>query len=204
MAVGVKVTLMVQLESAASEALQLLVWLNSLALVPVMLIKSIARTAFPVLLSVIGCEALVVPTVCELKLRFVGESETTGACPTPVSGTTCGLPAASSAMVSVSFAVPGADGVKMTLIVQNSVAVSGVGATGQLLVCEKPLASIMLVIKRLSVPELVSVTGIGELGTPTIWPPKFTFGGEREAVGKGIASLATKAFEEPSQELQND
>jgi len=130
-----------------------------------------ASAAFPVLLSVIGCEALVVPTVWELKVRLVGESNTTGALgstPTPVSGTICGLPAASSVMMSVSFAVPGDEGVKVMLIVQDSVAVSSVGATGQLLDSEKPLASTRLVIRRLSVPEFVRVTATGELGTPTV------------------------------------
>src|SRR5208282_2838982 len=80
LAVGVNVTLMVQLESASSEAPQLLVWLNSVALVPMILIELMVRRAFPVLLSVTGSDA-VVPTVCETKFRLVGFSVTTG---TPV------------------------------------------------------------------------------------------------------------------------
>src|SRR5271167_5131219 len=112
---------MVQLALTASEEPQLLVCPNSLAFAPTNPIEVIVRAAFPVLLSVTALAALVVPRSCgALKFRFTGATVANGpgGCPTPVSGTVCGLPAASSVMISVSFAVPGPGGVKVILMVQ--------------------------------------------------------------------------------------
>ena len=92
LAVGVKVTLMVQLESGASEAPQLFVCANSLAFAPASPIEAIVNVALPLLVSVTGREALV-PTSCgrvlEPKVAGEGESVTAGrpACPTPLRGT---------------------------------------------------------------------------------------------------------------------
>ena len=52
LAVGVKVTLMVQLPPAATELRQVLVWAKSPALVPVTATLEMFKAAFPVLLRV--------------------------------------------------------------------------------------------------------------------------------------------------------
>src|SRR5438093_6561 len=72
-AVGVKVTLMVQLDPAATELPQLLVWANSPLFPPVKLIAVIPNGAVPVFESVTAWGLLVVPTVCELKFRELGD-----------------------------------------------------------------------------------------------------------------------------------
>jgi hypothetical protein len=59
-AVGVKVTLMVQLAPAATDVPQVLLWAKSPALVPVIEMPLIVRAALPVLLRVTPCAALVV------------------------------------------------------------------------------------------------------------------------------------------------
>lgn len=61
-AVGVKVTLMVQLPLAATELPQVFVCAKSPGLAPVNVMLLIARAVFPVLFSVTACAALVVPT----------------------------------------------------------------------------------------------------------------------------------------------
>jgi hypothetical protein len=61
-AVGVNVTLMVQLELAASDVPQLFDWAKSPLLVPVMAMLEMLRLAVPVLDSVTGCGELVAPT----------------------------------------------------------------------------------------------------------------------------------------------
>ena len=58
---GVKVTLMVQLAPAATEAPQVLLWAKSVVFVSKMLVM--VNVALPVLVSVIVCGALVTPTV---------------------------------------------------------------------------------------------------------------------------------------------
>src|ERR1700690_4041122 len=119
--VGVNVTGIVQLALGASDSPQVFVWLNSSASGPVIAMEPISRTAFPVLVSVTGCEILD-PIACPLKLRLEGESETAGApdvpVPTPVRGTVCGVPAALSAKLTAAVAVPVAVGEKVTLMVQ--------------------------------------------------------------------------------------
>jgi hypothetical protein len=83
-AVGVKVTLIVQLAPAATLAPQVLVWAKS----PLAATLEMFRAALPVLVSVTVCGALVVPTFVPVNVRVVGARLTTGAsCPVPVSGT---------------------------------------------------------------------------------------------------------------------
>ena len=53
--------------------------------------------ALPAFFTVTVCAELVVPTVALAKLSEVGESDTTGALPVPLSFTVCGEPAALSA-----------------------------------------------------------------------------------------------------------
>jgi len=86
MAVGVNVTVIVQLFFAAKDGVQVFVSAKSPELVPVtaILVKLIVFPA-AALVSVITCEVLVVPTVCEANVRLVGDRE--AIVPTPVSAT---------------------------------------------------------------------------------------------------------------------
>jgi len=112
---GVKVTLMVQFFPGSTLDPQLLVS-PKLVLAAMLLMVSVA---LPVLVSVTGCEALVVPTLTLLKVRLVGERVTAGAVvPTPVRLTVCGLPAALSVIETVPLMVPVCAGVMVTEIVQ--------------------------------------------------------------------------------------
>ena len=59
---GENVTLMEQFALWASVLPQVLVWANSLLLVPVMLMTMLVKEAFPLLVTVIDCELLVLPS----------------------------------------------------------------------------------------------------------------------------------------------
>ena len=74
-AVGLKVTLTVQLAPAAMRVLQLSVSIKS----PLTATPLIFRVIFPVFVSVIVLAELVVPTVCLPKERLVGERLTAAA-----------------------------------------------------------------------------------------------------------------------------
>ena len=92
--------------------------------------------ALPVLVTVIVWAMVSVPTVVLGNESDSGETETVttfDAVAVPVRFTTCGLPAALSAMLIVPVLVPATVGVKVTCTVQNEEAVS---VAGQLLVWE--------------------------------------------------------------------
>jgi len=73
----------------------------------------------PVFLNVTVCAALVVPVVCEEKVRLVGESVTTGApTPVPVRVTVCGDPVELSLITRMPVTTPTAVGANVTEIVQ--------------------------------------------------------------------------------------
>ena len=61
-ALGLKTILMLQLLPRATDVPQLLVWLKSLLVAPVMEIPKIVRAAFPLLVSVTLCAVLELPT----------------------------------------------------------------------------------------------------------------------------------------------
>jgi hypothetical protein len=112
---GEKVTLIVQLELAVRALGQLFVSTKS----PVAFIFTISRVTLPILVTVIGCDALVVKTVCAPNVRLLAETlMPVIAVPVPVSVTVCGLPVALSEMLTFPIRVPGALGVKVTPIVQ--------------------------------------------------------------------------------------
>src|SRR5882762_9349479 len=83
---------------------------------------------------VTGCEALILPSACAVKVRADGAAFSTVAPPVPVSDTVCGLPEALSVMLRVPGRVPLAVGVKVTLTVQLEFAAT---LAPQLLVCAK-------------------------------------------------------------------
>ena len=80
-AVGLKLTLMVQLPPAAT-VLQLFVCTNSPGLAPVKVMLRTPRGAPPVLDTVTGCDALVVPNVVLAKFRTIGDTLAFGNSPT--------------------------------------------------------------------------------------------------------------------------
>src|SRR5437016_5277975 len=135
-AVGVKVTLMVQVPLAANvagptenyplslhDALPILEAANEL----------IVKAAAPVFVSVTVIGALVVASSWLPKSRPVGANPTPGAVPFPLRENICGLPPASSASDSVPVRAPEAVGVKVTLMVQVPPAAKVAGLVGQAL-----------------------------------------------------------------------
>lgn len=90
-------------------------------MVPVTVKAPRTRLADPLLVRTTDCEALVEPTVNELKTRLLAESVTAGAVgatPVPVRETLCGLPEALLLMLAVAALVPTAVGVNVTLNAQ--------------------------------------------------------------------------------------
>jgi hypothetical protein len=163
-AVGVNVTLMVHCPPIATEAPQVSVC-EYCALGAMLVMVS---AAFPELVSVTGCDALDVPTVWLLNVRPVGDKPTAGAVggmPVPVRFTTCGLPGALSVIVIVPFCVPVAVGVNVTVITQFAPAVT---EPLQVSVSEYCALGTMLVMLRVVLPMLFSVTACVALGVLTV------------------------------------
>lgn len=163
LAEGVKVTLMVQLAPAATLAPQVFVWAKSPLLAPVMATPVTVSVAFPELLSVMVCAVLVLLSSWAAKVRLVGERDAAGPVPVPERLTLCGLPEASSVMVSVPVSAPPSVGVKLTLIVQEALAAT---LLPQLLVWAKSPLMAMLVMVSAAVPVLLSVIGLEGLDVP--------------------------------------
>jgi hypothetical protein len=115
-ALGVNATLMLQLVPAASEVPQAGVWVNSVALVPVIAMLAMLKVVLPTFVSVTFCGGLVLRTMTGPKLKLVGESF--AIVPTPLTVTCCGLPLASSLMLNAAVSVPGDVGLKVTLMLQ--------------------------------------------------------------------------------------
>ena len=113
-ACGLKVTVMVQLEAAATLLPQLLVWLKELGSVPLMLIATLLSDPVPVFLRVIVWVALDVPVSVLEKVSELGLSDTAGAVPVPVKPAVCGEGVALSATLTEAISVPVAFGLKVT------------------------------------------------------------------------------------------
>jgi len=177
-AVGVKVTLMVQLLPAKTGLVQVLVWAKS----PVAEILVIVSVALPELVSVTDCTVLVVPTIWELKVRLEDDRVTAGAAPVPVKLMVCGLPDALSTMLTEPVREPVAVGLNVTLMVQLAPART---APPQVVVCAKSPLAEMLVILSDALPELVSVTDCAALGVPTVWELKVRLEGDKVTAGAG-------------------
>jgi len=123
-AVGAKVTVTVQVPAIASALAveQVPPVLKSPAAVPVSVKPLKWRAAAPLLVTVTDCAALVVPTVCEVKVFVVAFSEIVGcgtAVPVPFRVTVDGDPVALWVMVRVALRAPVAVGVNASLIVQE-------------------------------------------------------------------------------------
>src|SRR6266487_2927041 len=96
---GLKMTETVQLAPAATLTPQVLVWLKSAALVPVIATLVMDKAALPEFETVIVWTALAVLTSWLAKLRLEAESVIWGATPAPVKLTLWGEPVALSLMV---------------------------------------------------------------------------------------------------------
>jgi hypothetical protein len=172
-ALGVKVTLIVQLEPAATLAPQLLVWPKSPALAPVNPMLLMVKTAPLVFASVTPCAALLVPTFWLPNVSEPGVS-LGSAVPVPVKLTVCGLPAALSVMLTLPLRVPMAVGRNVTLRLQLPFTARVAGLKGQLCVSLKSPAfappTTRLVILKGALPPFVSVTPCAGLLLFTSWP----------------------------------
>src|SRR3989441_1160835 len=83
------------------------------------------RVAVPLLVRVTVCTGLVVLRRWSPKARLVGAKVTAGTIPVPASDTDCGLPGASSVMVTVAVRAPVAAGVNVTVKAQLADAATG-------------------------------------------------------------------------------
>src|SRR2546428_8880251 len=88
---------------------------NSPGFKPARAMLVMLRVAVPLLVRVTVCTGLVVLRRWSPKARLVGAKVTAGAMPIPASDTDCGLPGASSVMVTVAVRAPVAAGVKHIL-----------------------------------------------------------------------------------------
>jgi hypothetical protein len=181
-AVGEKVTLIVQEPPAATgllveQVVPVEATAKALAFVPVIAMLLMVSAAVPVvLLRVTACDPLVVPTIWLPNGRLDGETLATGAVPVPVRLTVCVLPVTPlllSVMVSVPLSSPVAVGEKVTLIVQEPPAATGlvveqvvpVEATAKALAFVPVIA--MLAIVSAAVPvALLRVTACDPLVVP--------------------------------------
>jgi len=140
---------------------------KSPALPPVIPMLLMVKLALPVLLKVMLCPVLVLPTFCVVKVRLEGERLTWPERPVPVRPTECGLPGALSVIVTAAVSAPINEGASVTLIVQLPPPATELP---QVLVWEKsPLfapVTEMLVMAKLTLPVLVRVMDWEGLDTP--------------------------------------
>jgi len=119
-AIGVKITEIVQLDPALMLLPHVFVWLKS----PLATMLLIASVAAPELVRMTLWALLLVPTCWEAKVTLGGESVTAGAVPEPDSATVCGLLLALSVIVSNSLSGPVVVGMNVTAKVQLAPAVT--------------------------------------------------------------------------------
>ncbi len=150
---------------------------------PVTVTLVISKAAFPVLVRVTACTALVVPSVWLGKVRLVVVRLTAGPPPVPVRLTVWGLPVALSLTFNMAVRVPGAAGVKVTVIMQLAPAAT---VLPQLLVWPKSPElvpdNVKPVMLKLAVPLLVRVTACPGLVVPVFWLTKVKVEVERLTV----------------------
>lgn len=215
MAVGVKVTLIVQLAPAPTELPQVLVWEKSPLLVPVTLTLVMLRLALPLLVRTMFWAVLGVLTAWLPKVRPEVERLAVGPEPVPARLTLWIAPARLlllSVTVSVAERAPGAVGVNVTLTAQFPPAATELP---QVLVCAKSPGFVpvkaMLVMLRLAFPVLFRVTVWGALVEFTFWLPKVRVPGDTPASGAlpvplrvndcglvlALSVMATEAAREP-------
>jgi len=162
-ALGLKVTLIVQVAPAATLEPQLLACAKSLALLPLRLTPLMFSAILLVLVKTTPCELLVVPTVCAPNVRLPGKSVTT--VPTPFTVSCCGLPGALSETLTVALRGPEAVGKNVRLMLQLE---PGASVLPQLLVWVKSLelvpdSAILLMVSG-AFPVFERLIACGALG----------------------------------------
>jgi len=189
-AVGLNVTLIVQFAFAASDAGHAFVSAKSPGFAPVSVTPEIVSAAVPEFVSVIVCAALVVFNACDANVKVAGENPTAGAfaaAPVPVSGTSCGLPAALSVMRMFALRAPVAVGVNVTLIAQFALVAS---EAGQAFACAKSPAfvplTVMPEIVSAALPVLVSVIVCAALVVLSVCDANVKLAGDRPATGANV------------------
>ena len=145
--------------------------------------------AAPVFFNTDDCDALDEPTSCEPNAKVAGVKDTAGAAPVPVRPTLCGLPAASSPMLTLALRAPAADGLKVTATEQVAPAASVAGASGQVLVAVKsaafaPTTPTLLIVSG-PVPVFFTTDDCDGLVDPTGCDPKPKLGGVSDTAGAG-------------------
>jgi len=158
-AVGSKVTEMVQFALTARVAPQVLVWAKLEALAPPTVMPVKVMVPLPVLVRVTVWAALVVPTTCwAVKARDEAERPTAPAVPVPVSGMVCGDVEAESTKAIEAESAPDVLGTKVAEMMQVAAAARvdpQVFDSVKLEALVPP--SVMLVRPRVYPPELVRV-----------------------------------------------
>src|ERR1700722_13801421 len=161
-AVAENVTCRVQVALAATEVQLLLTTAKS----PLARTWLMVSGLLPVLVTVIVCGVLVVPTMAAPKVRLDGLMLANPASekPSPAKLIRCGEPAASSASEIVPTLEPGTVGLKVTEKVQKDAAATLVPQSS---VSAKSPATVLLAMVRGALPMLRRIADIGELVVPT-------------------------------------
>ena len=155
------------------------------------------RLAKPVLVMVMNWLALVVLRVCAPKVSAAGAMAMPGTAlaePVPVRAMVCGEPGALLTTLMLPLRAATVSGVKVMLMAQVPPALIGGVAIGQVLVNPKSPLLVMLLMVRLAVPLLVSVTTVAGLVVLTVRLPKFTVDGARVTAGDATAVTVSIAL----------
>lgn len=173
-AVGVKVTLMVQLDPDAKfpVGLQAFVPLASakLPLFSPVIEKLVKVTGpVPVFVTITLCAGLVEFTYCEENIRLLGATVTVAGpfAPVPVNITICGLPVALSVKVTVPVRVPAAVGLKVIWKVQGVPSTAMLGHCAVVAPAKSPEVTMLLKL-TVTPPVLETVRVCEELVVPTV------------------------------------
>ena len=150
-----------------------------------------------------GEAALLSPMFTLPNATFVEDSVTPGVVPVPVSGTVCGLFAASSPMLTLALFAPVDVGASFTpkkqllpalmvLVLNEHAGVAPpVGATRVNSAAFVPV-SVMPVMLSVAVPVLVNCTFVTALVVPTFWPLKAMLAGARVTAGAGAVPVPVR------------
>lgn len=188
--VGVKVTVIVQVEPTGIDELQVLTWEKSPDTVALMEILVMFKAAAPVFFTVTTWGALAVLSCTLGNARVAGVRVTTGRAPTfpvPLRVTLCGPPEALSVIVIAADRLPTAKGENVTAMLQLKPAAS---LLLQLFVCEKsPLfvpVTAMLLMVRVVVPVLLKLMFCAALVVPAAWLAKVRLAGVSVTSGTAL------------------
>jgi hypothetical protein len=166
-AVGLNVTLILQLAPANRLAPHVVVRAKSVLFTPATTMLVMVKGPLPLLVSVTLLKLLVVPMSRVVKVSEVGDT-VTAEMPVPLRLTVCGLPAALSVIVTSPVLGPSAVGVNRTLMVQLEPAAR---VAPQVVVREKSLALApvitMLEMVKTALPMFLTVTELAALVVPT-------------------------------------